>query len=441
MAVEMAYRLTVDAELESFRPEIEYAFGFVDACYGLQRTTDAARLVHYGADAPDTALRVPSALFPSGVRIGKNGIGPDRALLAAIATGRGAAPLLPNGEPATADDRFGYDAPGLIFHQLSRIEERDHPDGDRYGRFPLEASLAHRAGGLSDPLADRAALDLARAITGAERPRPATCYTIRLTHDVDMLKGYHRPWEPIRYAGGDVLKRRRPRAGLRRLCQAYGTGLPWSGVENLMSLSERHGQRSRFYFMGPSLRSEDSPYAVRYPALLRRLARAIRARGHIIGFHPGFGTSTDEPSWRAQRRALEEIVEQPLREGRQHMLMFSVDRTPRIWDAAGMESDATLAFPEATCFRSGTCRPHHAYCLHRRRTLALQMLNTPILDFAYFSAGRYRDLAADQALEEALGAAATCRRYGGTLVVLKHLDRTRGPIQDFYEALLPLVAA
>jgi hypothetical protein len=69
------------------------------------------------------------------------------------------------------------------------------------------------------------------------------------------------------------------------------------------------------------------------------------------------------------------------------------------------------------------------------------MFNTPILDFGYFSAGRYRDLAIEDALAEAEGAVATCRRYAGTLVILKHLDRTKGPIQTFYEALLPLAAA
>jgi hypothetical protein len=446
MTTDMAYGLTINPALEPFRAEIDHAFGFLDTCYGLRRMGNAARRVHYGADAPEGSLHVPSALFPSGVRIREDGIAPARSSLLSVEQGHGVAPLLPPVGPAgkdaaSADGRFGYDAPGMIFHQLSRLEERDHSEGDRHGRFPFDASLASRTGRLDEPLADRAAHDLARAITGLERPRLATRYTIRLTHDVDMLKGYHRPLEPIRYAGGDILKRRLPANGLRRLSQAYGTGLPWSGVENLMALSERHGLQSRFYFMGPSERSQDSPYAARYPKLLRRVAQTIHARGHVVGFHPGFGTSSDETTWLMQRQALEAIVEQPVREGRQHMLMFSIDRTPQIWDAAGMTSDATLAFPEATCFRSGTCRPHHAYCLISRRTLALRMFNTPILDFGYFSAGRYRDLAIEDALAEAEGAVATCRRYAGTLVILKHLDRTKGPIQTFYEALLPLAAA
>jgi hypothetical protein len=154
MTTDMAYGLTINPALEPFRAEIDHAFGFLDTCYGLRRMGNAARRVHYGADAPEGSLHVPSALFPSGVRIREDGIAPARSSLLSVEQGHGVAPLLPPVGPAgkdaaSADGRFGYDAPGMIFHQLSRLEERDHSEGDRHGRFPFDASLAVPAGSTS----------------------------------------------------------------------------------------------------------------------------------------------------------------------------------------------------------------------------------------------------------------------------------------------------
>lgn len=430
------YRLSIARELESFRPELEYAAAFLDRCHLVERRDSADTVLHYGHGAPPGAVAVPAALFPGCARLDSDGIHPRHDALAS-AQDAPATNLLPPVEQAAATNggAFPYDALGLIFFMLARLEERGYANLDRYRRFPYGASLMARTGSETDPLADRAARDLAAALLGTDRPDNRTVYRVEPTHDVDRLRGYHRPLQPLRQAAGDLVKRRRPKTALRRLRQAYLDGEPWRSIRDLMDISESLGLTSRFFFLGPSSLSMDSPYAETMPALLREVAAEIATRGHVVGFHPGFATPGDAQEWQRQRRGLERAIDRPVTEGRQHVLGYVADRTPEIWNDAGMKRDYTLAFPDAVGFRSGTCRPFQAYSLVRRRPLDLEQIATPIMDFGLLDQ-KYCGLEVDAALDACRPALDACRRYGGTLAILYHTGQARGPAWRFYTRLL-----
>ena len=430
---ECLYRLSIAPELAEFRPEIEHVCGFLDSSYQVRRMQEAERVLHYGPDAPRGAVTVPAALFPSGMRVDANGLHPSQNELARMAS-------RPDGgiRPAASDGvdaSLRYDAIGLIFFMLSRLEEREHPSRDRYGRFPVTAALFQPENGRLYPHADRAARDLAAALTGAPEPPLRTRYALKVTHDVDVLRGYHRPLEPLRNAAGDIVKRGRPIAALRRLFAAYGRGEPWRSMRRLMYLSEQHGIQSHFYFMGPSSDFMDSTYAMRWPKLMKQVSTEIHRRGHVLGFHPGFHTYNDAAEWRRQRDGAESIMGHLLREGRHHVLRYDCAVTPRIWSDGGMALDCTLAYPEVVGFRSGTCRPHHAFDLVARRTLPLMQISTAAMEFGLFDR-KYRDVTLEQALADSFWSAQLCREFGGTFVVLFHSGQAHAKLWKWYERVL-----
>ena len=438
MTASFAYRFSLAPNLALFRAEIEHALSFVERAHGIGRDPSAARVLHYGPEPPEGALAVPAVLFPGGVRLAEDGIHPVREALEKLAAGVGPAPLFPVRGPAASDERFAYDAIGLIALMLTRLEERGSPANDRYGRFPYAASMAARFHSSAEPAADQAARDLALALTGGHAPS-ATSYEVLVTHDVDRLRGYHRPLTPLREAAGDLLKRRSPLRASRRLWRAFGGGDPWRSARRLMARSEARGVPSRFYFMGPSAASMDSPYALSMAPLLRRLVGEIQGRGHLIGFHPGFGTASDAALWTRQKQGLERIIGLQVNEGRQHVLGYDAATTPDIWASNSMVLDLTLAFPEITNFRAGTCRRFKAYSLTRRTPLALEQASTALMDFGLFG-GKYRDLSPQQALDEASHAADICRRFGGAFVVLHHLGSCDAKVDRFFETVMREVA-
>jgi hypothetical protein len=429
------YRLSISPTLEAFRPEIEHVCRFLDAAYNISRSDAATRVLHYGGDAPVGSIAIPSHLFPTAVQTGKDGIHPRReALVKAVIAGR----LLPSdGARAVADRMFRYDPIGLIFFSLSRLEERGYPDLDRYNRFPVGGALIGPERGRLYPWADHAARDLAAAIIGQAEPPPRTRYQVKFTHDIDTLKGYHRALEPARSAIGDILKRSNPQAAWKRIRHSYFGGEPFSSIRRLVNLSERCGIKSNFYFMGPSTDLMDSTYAMRWPQLTRRIADEIRARGHELGFHPGFRTFDNPAEWMRQRDGIEAIIGATLRQGRHHVLRYDSAITPRIWSDAGMELDCTLSYPEVAGFRSGTCRPHHAYDLVARETLPLKQQSTAVMEFGFFG-GKYFDHSVEQALADSLWAVDMCRKFGGTFTILHHPGQLEQNAWRWIEALIPM---
>lgn len=422
MAPRFAYRLSIDPAVSAFRPEIEHVCVLLREAHGLIADSAAARVLHYGANPPPQAAAVPAHLFQA-VTVAADGLH-----LTPHALDRIAAHLLPT------DDASRFDAIGLTFLLTSRLEERDSPTDDRYGRYAFASDFQHRHDLFGRAPADEALAALARLITGETVPANATPYRLQLTHDVDRLKAYHRVSDPLRYMLGDLLKRGRPVKALRQL-GAYAAREPWTSFTDVMALSEQRGITSRFYFMGPSQHRNDSPYVADMPALTRAVAKAARDRGHVLGFHPGHATCRDAQLWQRQRAGLEAVLQQSVTEGRQHMLGYSAAHTPDIWDEASMQTDYTLAYPEAEGYRTGSTRIFPAYSLTRRKTLRLRQGSTAIMDFGQFG-GKYRDLTQDQALAVCRPVIDTARRFGGTLTVLFHTGQPAGIVRTFYEALL-----
>jgi hypothetical protein len=410
------YRLELPAAAEPFRREIEFALDFVAEAYPIRRDPAAERSLRYGHD-------LPARFFPDAVRADPHGLHLDAAAFA----------RLEDFWPRDGAGGLSYDALGVIFFMLSRIEERGAASRDRHGRFDPAQAAAVRAGLHDSPVADRAAADLAHLLTGQSRP-PARSFEVVPTHDVDSLRRYHIWWEPLRYAAGDLLKRGAPRAAAGRF-KAYRPGEPFGSFRDAMALSERFGLKSRFFMMGPSRDPMDSPYAASMPQLLRRVADEVASRGHEIGFHPGYRTFDDPAEWGRQRAGLERVIGVRVRSGRQHVLRYRAEITPAIWDEAGMTEDFTLAYPGACGFRNGTCASHRAYDLVRRQAMTLRQTATAVMDFALFDK-RYRMLSLEQALAEAGAVAGVVKAYRGRLVVLHHTGQAEGRARDFYERFL-----
>lgn len=434
----VAYRLLIDAELEAFRPEIEYVCDFLDRVYYLKRTVSADRTLHYGRTALEGAVNVPAVFFPDFVTLEAGGLYLDRGKFDAWEADRTSGALIPPTGSGAKNGAMAYDALGLVFFMLSRIEERRVTPLDGYGRVSLDQSFAARIGRYADPLADEGADQIAARLAGESKPRCRDRFRIRLTHDVDILKGYHQWHLPVRNALGDVLKRGAPGVALNRLRDAYCSRQPWRSFREIMDGSERRGLKSSFYFMGPTIHNMDSPYAANMADLLKRVSREVRGRGHEVGFHPGFETHADADEWMRQKSGLESIVGEEVRSGRQHVLRYHPEETPSIWEAAGMVRDESLAFPEATGFRSGTCRPFHAYDLRNRRARSLVQCATAIMEFGLFG-GKYRDLSIDEALEDCQPAIDACWKYEGELVVLYHTGNQPPQVRTFYQRLLEQV--
>lgn len=333
--------------------------------------------------------------------------------------------------------RSAIDLFGGCFFLLTRYEEIVRTGRDRYGRFPAEESLAFQEGFLLRPIVNEY-LEilwscLVRLWPNLQRlPRR---YAAALSHDVDYpLMVADRPLKTVlKNAAGDVAKRKDPTLAVRRCLSAplVRRGRFDADVGNtfgfIMDVSERHGLRSAFYFIGGhSGGAIDGTASVEDPWIGQLLGR-IHARGHEIGIHPSYNTYRDPLQTRREFERLRRVcaaagIDQPAWGGRQHFLRWENPTTWQNWEDAGLDYDSTLTFPEQTGFRGGVCYPYPVFNLTSRRELKL--VERPLLIMEATLLGDIPEsrmrLGVRETLEHVAHLSEVCRSFDGECSLLWH---------------------
>jgi hypothetical protein len=347
----------------------------------------------------------------------------------------------------------GADIFGSAFFMLTRYEEIVVPSRDAHDRFPATSSLAHAEGFLGVPIVD-AYVELLWSALRRRWPRlerSHSSFRLSLTCDVDHpLSFLGRGVRGVaRQLGADALVRRDPRLMMQRV-RSWG-GIPRgehrldpdNTFDFLMTVGERHGLASAFYFLATEEVSFiDGYYTLDHP-WIKQLIATMHRRRHEIGFHAGYQTYRDGARTKAEfnrlrRAATASGVQQDRWGGRQHYLRWHNPDTWANWDAAGLDYDSTLTFADHLGFRAGTCHEFRAFHLRERRILRLRERPLAVMDATVLD---YMGLTPDAAAESVLDLARQCRRYSGTLTLLWHNSRVQTARQQrWYAALIDAIA-
>jgi len=395
-------------------------------------------------DPGDGEVLVPDVLLaiPDGEWLASSSLPAPPLPLAPIPPARG---ISPDGPPGRMPVLFGsgdelrngsstslmLDVFGGVFFLVTRYEELVLRVRDGHGRFGASHSIQTKEDALEIPLADLYVDYLWSVIsrTWPRLERAVRTADVVLTHDADhLLAADDRSYRRMsRRLLGDLALRRDPGLATRRLrahlLKRRAAQIdPFNSYDFLMDVSERHGYRSHFYFISAdSDRPIDGFYSMSDP-WLHALLEDIHRRGHQIGLHGSYDSPTDgdrlASEFDALRRGAESAgVTQTSWGGRQHFLRWSNPETWRIWDAAGLDYDSTIGYPERVGFRAGTCREFPVFDLLDRRQLRLRERPLIVMDGSLF--GHMRLSSAD-ARSKVRVLARWCWREEGSVVLLWH---------------------
>ena len=271
----------------------------------------------------------------------------------------------------------GIDLFASVFFMLTRWEEMVCPTRDAHNRFPGEASIAFKNNFLTRPVVNEYAELLwnmleACGFQGKRKKRESKLY---LTHDIDHL------FTSVtnRQIAADLCKRFDAPLARRHFQYKY-TKNPYDQYNFLMDCSERMNVKSRFYFKASDqvTRYDQDNYLT--TGKFRNIIRNIQARGHLIGFHPGYDTFLDEGKWTREKTLLEEAAQTKVLEGRQHYLRMQVPDTLLIWENNGMETDSTLGYADRNGFRCGTGDEFPVFDLVNRKQMRLKERPLVVMD-------------------------------------------------------------
>ena len=315
----------------------------------------------------------------------------------------------------------GLDIFASAFFMLTRWEEYASDKKDMHGRFPAAASLAYKNGFLNRPIVNEYAEHLYNMLVHLKlnSRRKQRFFTAIPTHDVD---------QPL-WSSRSILKRTiRDAVSKKRISYLIDniklhvkskTDLsadPYNTFDYLMSMSEKYGVKSHFFFQSAKKCEYDNGYDMSKPFFISLIKR-IYDRGHVAGFHPGCHTCNDSEKWKAEYRRLCVIAHNEVFCGRQHYLRFENPVTWQIWEDNGMKWDSTMTYHDREGFRCGICHEFTVFNIITRRKLLLKEKPLIVMEGSFF---QYQELHYTDIISKIKDLKETVKKYNGEFVFLWH---------------------
>lgn len=311
------------------------------------------------------------------------------------------------------------------FFLLSRYEECRAERFDAHLRFQYAESLCCHYRCIDFPLVDEYAFWLRDNVLSQfpDLQIDKRRFNIVPTHDIDFLcrfSSFFSGWKSI--LGGDLLRDR----SWRQACESVRA---WRAmrrnpladplmlaIDRLISVSQRAGLVSQFYFKGLHYGEEDATYEIDSVAV-RAAMEKIMSAGMVVGMHGGLSSYNNAVVFQREKASLEGVVGTEVCCGRQHFLRFHSEKTVEVWQQCEVKNDSTLGYSEREGFRCGTCHPYYLYDLQRDAVSQICEHPLIVMDTTLLRnyAGRRED-----ALRKVRLLCERCRQVEGDFVILWH---------------------
>ena len=310
------------------------------------------------------------------------------------------------------------------FFMLTRWEEYVNKNRDSHNRFPAYESLAYKQGFLDRAIVNehvewlkQELLRLDSSLKFKERE-----FELILTHDVDAPLLHSSFIHHIKASILDIVQRKSIKLFINRnidylKIKLFNKQDPFDTFDYIMSLSEKVGLKSYFFFMAKGTSSYDNMYKSS-DKFIKKLIKNIKKRGHFIGIHPTYNAYNNPAQFKKEKEELERSFNTKISFGREHYLRFEVPTTWQIWEDNNMEWDSTLSYADKEGFRCGVCYPYSAFNILTRKKLKLKERPLIVMEgsFATYQA----NVSPVEMKKKIEGLMEQVKRYNGEFVLLWH---------------------
>ena len=305
------------------------------------------------------------------------------------------------------------------FFLLTRWEEKASISRDVHGRFPAKESVAWKHGFLNRPVVNEWVDWLWEHLVrcGWQGARKKRQFKLSVSCDVDHPRLWWSKAEWVKTLGGAIFKRMDLKeAGYWLRNNVFSKKDPYDVYDEGLDLFEKNNIVAQFNFMGDRPRSSDCWYPLQHP-FVQGLIRKIADRGHKIGFHPSYEAFDSQEVFERELASLRKISPIEISSGRQHYLRFDAPQTWQMWEAAGLQEDCTLGYPEAAGFRCGICHDYPVFDTIQRKMLNLREKPLLAMDITL---ALYRGYTPEKASAILSALRSEVEKHGGDFTILWH---------------------
>ena len=315
----------------------------------------------------------------------------------------------------------GIDIFASSFFMLTRWEEHVTKNRDKHGRFSAYESLAFKNRFLDRPIVNEYIEMLKNIIFSMDKNSKFKIQNSKLylTHDIDIPFRYMSIKNNIREVIGDIVIRKSFKIAMDSIKRQVKVFLkmekdPFDTYDFLMDTSENLGVKSYFFLHSSNL----SKYDYSNDKYIKQIANKIKKRGHLIGYHPSYNSSSNDKIFKKDKEKIEFIIGEKIEFSRQHYLRFEIPTTWQMCENHGMKWESTLGYAEREGFRAGVCYAYSVFNILTRSKLHLKERPLIVMDTSFPS---YQEEVTPQEIQKSIiDLIKKIKKYNGDFVFLWH---------------------
>ncbi len=309
-----------------------------------------------------------------------------------------------------------YDIFSAVFYMVSRYEEYLPFQGDKYGRFIAENSIALREGFHHLPIVELWIKQLSSLL---KIEYPTDKYRQLLTIDIDNAWTYKN--KPLLKTWGGILLK-----GLQFNFKEISKRLkvlngklkdPGDNFNYLESIQEKLKLPIQYFILVGRNRKYDNALSIdntKYRALLKKLHAKNR-----LGLHPSFQSNKNFKILHKEYLKLSAIHKQEITRSRQHYLILNFPQTYENLMRLSVREDYSLGWSDKIGFRAGISRPHPFFNLKENKQTHLLLIPFNAMDRTLKD---YMGLTPEDAIAQLKQMVDVVKEVGGQFTMLWHND-------------------
>ena len=276
-----------------------------------------------------------------------------------------------------------FDIFAASFYLISRYEEYLPFNADKMDRFPPQQSIAFRHNFLRLPIIDYWANKLIKRLANFYPEYSfygMKGFSFLPTIDIDSLFAYKYKGVFRSFAGTakDLALGRWDRVNERFRVWFALQNDPFDTITYIRNI-HKHFNVPPVVFLQLSDYGKFDKNIPWYKTVVKQKARMLHNHCYI-GIHPGFNAAHSPDILKREMERLRIILDQSVKDSRQHFLRIRFPAYYRQISAAGIKRDYSLGYPDLIGFRAGTSHPFYFFDLIENRVTSLRMYPFSIMD-------------------------------------------------------------
>jgi hypothetical protein len=322
--------------------------------------------------------------------------------------------------PASENHVFPFDFLSAAFWMLSRMEEYEFEEQDRFQRFSAQQSLAHLAGFLETPVIDVWIQLLLEVLPEEKRNSIHTdAFKFTCTIDVDNAYAiYGKPyWRQVLASARDLMRGKPGYIAQRWKIWNGKAPDPYDTYAFIEETTVKYRTPVTFFYLLGDYSKRDKNLSWE-SEILRKVIRS-NMNWSKTGIHPSFSSYANAKIIQRDVQRLKDIGGVRVNQSRQHYLRCRFPYTFQYLLEAGIRMDYTLGFHDLPGYRAGTGRPFYFYDITIEKETELVLQPFVMMDGTFHD---YMKISSEKALEKTEEIFSTAKKYGTPVCTLWHND-------------------